>query len=91
MSKEDRHIEAISPEDVNKPPEDRQRPASGGLGLREIIGSSMAAGLGVQSSRNRERDFREGRAGVFIAAGLIFTALFIGAVYTVVTLVLSTR
>ena len=62
-----------------------------GLGLREVVGSILAAGLGVQSSRNRERDFREGRAVVFIVAGLLFTALFIGAVYTVVSLVLSTR
>ena len=64
---------------------------SRGLGLREVVGSILAAGLGVQSSRNRERDFREGRAIVFIIAGLLFTALFIGAVYTVVSLVLSTR
>lgn len=56
-----------------------------------VIGSVFAAGLGVQSSKNRERDFRQGRAPVFIIAGLIFTALFIGGVYTIVTLVLSTR
>jgi hypothetical protein len=56
-----------------------------------VVGSVLAAGLGVQSSRNRERDFKEGRAGVFIAAGLIFTALFIGGVYTVVSLVLAGR
>jgi hypothetical protein len=55
----------------------------------QVIGSVFAAGLGVQSSKNRERDFRRGRAGTFIIAGLIFTALFIGAVLTVVKLVLS--
>ena len=65
--------------------------AAEGLSALQVVGSMLAAGLGVQSSKNRERDFRQGRAGVFIAAGLIFTALFIGAVYTVVTLVLSTR
>ena len=73
------------------PPKDVEHDQTAGLGLRAVIGSIMAAGLGVQSSRNRERDFSQGRAGVFIAAGLIFTALFVGAVYTVVTLVLSTR
>ncbi len=48
----------------------------------------LAAGLGVQSSKNRERDFKQGRIGVFIAAGVIFTLLFIGTVATVVQLVL---
>ena len=54
----------------------------------QVISSVFAAGLGVQSSRNRERDFKQGRAGVFIAAGIVFTLLFIGAVFTVVQLVL---
>ncbi|MEQ9462930.1 MAG: DUF2970 domain-containing protein [Haliea sp.] len=54
-----------------------------------VISSVFAAGLGVQSSRNRERDFKQGKAGVFIAAGLIFTILFIAAVFTIVQLVLS--
>ncbi len=54
-----------------------------------VISSVFAAGLGVQSSRNRERDFKQGKAGVFIAAGLIFTVLFIAAVFTIVQVVLS--
>lgn len=57
----------------------------------QIIGSVFAAGLGVQSSKNRERDFAQGRAGAFIVAGIVFTALFVGAVYTVVSLVLAAR
>jgi hypothetical protein len=62
-----------------------------GMGLAQVVGSVFAAGLGVQSSRNRERDFKQGRAVTFIIAGLIFTALFIGGVYTVVSLVLNAR
>lgn len=58
------------------------------VGLREVIGSVFAAGLGVQSSRNRERDFKQGRTGVFIAAGIIFTLLFVATVVIVVQLVL---
>tara|TARA_R110001599_G_scaffold39444_16_gene120641 strand:+ start:23452 stop:23712 length:261 start_codon:yes stop_codon:yes gene_type:complete len=54
-----------------------------------VIGSVFAAGLGVQSSRNRERDFKQGRIGVFIAAGLIFTLLFIVTVVTIVKIVIS--
>ena len=55
----------------------------------EVVASVFAAGLGVQSSSNRERDFKQGRPGVFIAAGIIFTLLFVGTVVTVVQLVLS--
>ncbi len=55
----------------------------------QVISSVFAAGLGVQSSKNRERDFKEGRAGVFIAAGLIFTLLFIGVMVLIVQLVLK--
>ena len=55
----------------------------------QVVSSVFAAGLGVQSSKNRERDFKQGRLGVFIAAGIVFTLLFIGAVFTVVQLVLK--
>ncbi|HDY81768.1 MAG: DUF2970 domain-containing protein [Gammaproteobacteria bacterium] len=54
-----------------------------------VVSSVFAAGLGVQSSKNRERDFKQGRFGVFIAAGIIFTGLFVAAVITVVQLVLK--
>lgn len=55
----------------------------------QVIASVFAAGLGVQSSKNRERDFKQGRIGVFIAAGIVFTLLFIGIVVTVVQMVLK--
>lgn len=54
-----------------------------------VVFSTLAAGFGVQSSRNRERDFKQGKAGPFIVAGLLFTVLFVGAVALVVNLVLS--
>jgi hypothetical protein len=66
-------------------PEERR----GKLGPLTVIGSVLAAGLGVQSSKNRERDFKQGRIGVFIAAGILFTLVFIAAVVTVVQVVLS--
>jgi hypothetical protein len=59
------------------------------MGLWPIIKSVFAAGLGVQSSANRERDFKQGNAKVFFVAGLIFTIIFIGSVYGVVKLVLA--
>lgn len=61
------------------------------LNTLQVVSSVFAAGLGVQSSKNRERDFQQGRAGTFIIAGLVFTALFIGTVYSVVSMVLSSR
>ncbi len=61
----------------------------GKLNPVQVIGSIFAAGLGVQSSKNRERDFKQGRAGVFIASGIVFTLLFIGLVVFVVQMVLK--
>lgn len=55
----------------------------------QVVGSVFAAGLGVQSSKNRERDFKQGRLGVFIATGIIFTLLFIGFLVIVVQMVLK--
>jgi hypothetical protein len=72
------------------PTNDKENPQRG-LNPLQVVGSVFAAGLGVQSSKNRERDFKQGRAGTFIIAGLLFTALFIGTVYTIVSLVLSSR
>ena len=54
-----------------------------------VIGSVFAAGLGVQSSKNRERDFKQGNFKTFVVAGIVFTLLFIGAVYGIVQLVLT--
>lgn len=66
-------------------PEDRKSK----LNPLQVVSSIFAAGLGVQSSKNRERDFKQGRAGVFIAAGIIFTLLFIGVVVGIVQVVLK--
>ena len=55
----------------------------------QVIASVFAAGLGVQSSKNRERDFNQGRAGVFVAAGVIFTLGFIAVMVVIVQLVIK--
>lgn len=68
-------------------PDARNR--EGKLGPLQVVGSVLAAALGVQSSKNRERDFKRGNLGIFIAAGIIFTLLFITTVATVVTLVIG--
>lgn len=55
----------------------------------QVVTSTVAAAFGVQSSRNRERDFSRGKASHFIIAGIVFTVLFVLAVVGVVNLVLS--
>ena len=59
-----------------------------GLSFWELIGSTLAAAIGVQKKSNKERDFSRGRPLQFILAGVIFTALFVLAVVAVVQLVL---
>jgi hypothetical protein len=57
-------------------------------GFFAIVLSTLAAAIGVQSNKNRERDFSQSGPLPFIAAGIIFTVLFILTVITVVNLVL---
>ncbi|MGA0840587.1 MAG: DUF2970 domain-containing protein [Pseudomonadales bacterium] len=64
-------------------------PSRRSLTLLQIIGSTIAAAFGVQSSRNRERDFAAGRPTHFIAAGIIFTVLFVVTMIFVVRGVMS--
>lgn len=54
----------------------------------QIASSAAAAAFGVQSRANRERDFARGKPLHFIIAGIVFTAVFVLVVATVVHLVL---
>ncbi len=63
---------------------EQQKPPS----ILEVALSVMAAAFGVQNSKNRERDFTTGNPLVFIAAGLIFTILFVLTIIGVVNLIL---
>lgn len=58
-------------------------------GFMDIVKSTLAAALGVQSNRNRERDFKHGNLKVYIVSGIVFTVVFIALVMTVVKLVLK--
>jgi hypothetical protein len=64
-------------------------PDEEGLTLLQLISSALAAGFGVQSSKNRKRDFSKGRPSQFIAIGIIFTVLFVLIMIGVVNLVLG--
>lgn len=56
--------------------------------LLQTVSSVMASFLGVQSNKNRERDFTQGSAGAFIVIGLVMTVVFVLAVWLVVQMVL---
>ena len=56
--------------------------------LLQVVGSVLASFFGVQGSKARERDFKHGRAGVFIAVAFALVALFVTLVLIVVKLVL---
>ncbi len=58
-------------------PESTQPESTHKVTFFTIIKSVLAAMVGIQSSKNRERDFRHGKPIHFIVAGLIAVALFI--------------
>jgi len=68
--------------------ESRDQAAARTPNLRQTVGSVLAAAFGVQSGRNRERDFKHGKALHFIIAGIVFTTLFVLTIVVVVKLVL---
>lgn len=53
-------------------------------GFGSIILSTLSAFIGIQSSKNRERDFAKGNFKAYVISGLIFTVLFITAIVTLV-------
>ena len=69
---------------MTKPNKNPNKPSLGA-----VIKSILAAGIGVQSDKNRTRDFEQGNPLTFIVGGIVFTLLFIATVATVVGFVLS--
>ena len=55
----------------------------------QILLSTFAAAFGVQSSKNRERDFTGGNIYVYLTAGVIFTFVFVIAMVLIVRTVLK--
>ena len=70
------------------PPDDPQPPR---VPLGDVVKSIAAAAIGVQSSRNRERDFAGGNYRWFIVGGIVFTVLFVLTLALVVRFVLGSR
>ena len=54
----------------------------------QVLHSVMAAAFGVQSAKNRTRDFTHGKPGQFLLLGLLFTGVFALTLFGIVKLVL---
>lgn len=51
----------------------------------DIVVSVLAALFGVQSDKNRQRDFNHGNPAVYIAVGAVFVVLFVLSLILVVS------
>lgn len=58
------------------------------LTLRQMLHSVLAGALGVQSSKNRARDFTHGKPSHFILLGVGFTLVFVLVILGIVQLIL---
>jgi len=67
--------ELVSQKDVPVAPAAEHR--SGALSWTQTIRSGLLAGLGVQSSSTRERDFQQGSVMRFVAVGVGLTVVFV--------------
>ncbi|CAD5376822.1 conserved hypothetical protein [Pseudomonas sp. OF001] len=74
---------------MNQPEKPTDKQHERPLGLRQMLQSVLAAAFGVQSNRNRQRDFSRGKPSHFILLGLLFTLLFVLLLFGVVRLVLN--
>lgn len=57
---------------------ERNKPEDGHKqGVLAIVGSALAAFIGIQNDQNRERDFQQKSIVPYMIAGVIITAVFI--------------
>lgn len=55
----------------------------------DVVKSVLAAAIGVQSKKNRLKDFEQGSLPIYLITGLIFTILFIATLVWIVSAVLA--
>lgn len=66
-----------------------QKPQSKSQNIKQVFSSVARAAFGVQTQKNHQRDFQQGRASDFIIVGIVLTIVFIGTLYLIVRLVLA--
>jgi hypothetical protein len=69
---------------------DNEENKKSGITPLSFIASLFAGAFGVQSEKNRERDFEHGKFSHFIIGGIFFAIVFILVVIGIVQLVLKT-
>ena len=57
--------------------------------LIDVVKSVLASFFGVQSDKNRKREFEQGSPAQFIIVGLVLTILFIVGMILIVKLILA--
>ena len=72
------------PPKSSQPQEPQRAPTLG-----QTVASVLASFFGVQSSKNRQRDFTHGKASHFIIIGAIATVVFVLTIVLIVKLVLK--
>jgi hypothetical protein len=69
--------------------ESENRNGSTAPSFLSVLGSVLAGMFGVQSNRKREQDFTHGKPSQYIIIGLLATAVFMLAIWGVVSLVMK--
>ncbi|GFZ76355.1 hypothetical protein GCM10011403_19190 [Pseudohongiella nitratireducens] len=85
MSNTTHEIDSSKSENNNSQPEEKGKKVS----FLQTMGSVVAASFGVQSKKNKQRDFQNGSFASFVVGALIFTVLFVAVLLLVVNLVLN--
>ncbi|MCB1615771.1 MAG: DUF2970 domain-containing protein [Pseudomonadales bacterium] len=70
--------------DNNQPKQPQKKP-----GFLQVLGSVLAAIFGVQSAKNRERDFTQGNFKDYIAVYVVIVVFIVIGMITLVRMVLS--
>jgi len=64
---------------------------SNGTGFINVLKSAISAAFGVQSAKNRERDFKHGKPIHFIVAGILLTITFLLLIGLFVKVMIATN
>ncbi len=75
--------------DTNLPENNTEKQPKAGTGIKNILVSALAGLFGIQSEKNRARDFKEGKPADFILTGIIMVIVLILVMITIVNIVLS--
>lgn len=66
---------------------DNEKPQQEKVGLLDVVKSVFAAMFGVQSDKNRQRDFQQSSMVPYIVVGFVFVAVFVLGLMGLVSLV----